>query len=497
MAGDLRGLAMEKAEHLSGHLKELLSSGQEYVKARFGLDLGVDPELYPSWVVLSAAAAGLLVLLALSWAAVCGLLDGHKKRRVPVSQAMAATPGKTTEEPEETSKTVRVEEARRKTKKRAAEKRIQSNGQPVSLTQEVVKETEVVSKPPPPPHVKAEKVQEVSATAQVKKNKKKPKPEVKPAQHASTNDRKEPEEGMWETKVSNREKKQLRRKDKGSDDLGSPGSVEAPKQHMEAQTATAHSKKNRGNHESQHPRKAEAAGDAVSSNWKDEATANGPGWSERSLKIPPQMEGGKWSSMPAAVHYRPQSKSQSWTQEAKAAWSDGQMKTDINSASFSMLGLDPKDQISNSCELQWAGHPADDEWSAFNRISAVDPCSDWNAPSEHWGNYEEPLMLGTPAPPLKEKPALNKQILNDNDKEAEDPSDGAAKSKKRRKKKKKTEEEAEADAETVMVVTKPQELPVLSSKTMNSSFSSSSQKKMEPMAETVKSSQRKKIRKET
>ncbi|XP_028317410.1 metadherin a isoform X4 [Gouania willdenowi] len=497
MAGDLRGLAMEKAEHLSGHLKELLSSGQEYVKARFGLDLGVDPELYPSWVVLSAAAAGLLVLLALSWAAVCGLLDGHKKRRVPVSQAMAATPGKTTEEPEETSKTVRVEEARRKTKKRAAEKRIQSNGQPVSLTQEVVKETEVVSKPPPPPHVKAEKVQEVSATAQVKKNKKKPKPEVKPAQHASTNDRKEPEEaGMWETKVSNREKKQLRRKDKGSDDLGSPGSVEAPKQHMEAQTATAHSKKNRGNHESQHPRKAEAAGDAVSSNWKDEATANGPGWSERSLKIPPQMEGGKWSSMPAAVHYRPQSKSQSWTQEAKAAWSDGQMKTDINSASFSMLGLDPKDQISNSCELQWAGHPADDEWSAFNRISAVDPCSDWNAPSEHWGNYEEPLMLGTPAPPLKEKPALNK-ILNDNDKEAEDPSDGAAKSKKRRKKKKKTEEEAEADAETVMVVTKPQELPVLSSKTMNSSFSSSSQKKMEPMAETVKSSQRKKIRKET
>ncbi len=56
--------------------------------------------------------------------------------------------------------------------------------------------------------------------------------------------------GAWETKVSNREKKQQRRKDKGPEDSGGPGGVEAPKTNVEAPVATApaNTKKNRGNH---------------------------------------------------------------------------------------------------------------------------------------------------------------------------------------------------------------------------------------------------------
>lgn len=56
--------------------------------------------------------------------------------------------------------------------------------------------------------------------------------------------------GAWETKVSNREKKQQRRKDKGSEDSGSPGGVDASKANVEARVTTAptNTKKNRGNH---------------------------------------------------------------------------------------------------------------------------------------------------------------------------------------------------------------------------------------------------------
>lgn len=56
--------------------------------------------------------------------------------------------------------------------------------------------------------------------------------------------------GAWETKVSNREKKQQRRKDKGPEDSGSPGGLVALKTNVEAAVATAptNTKKNRGNH---------------------------------------------------------------------------------------------------------------------------------------------------------------------------------------------------------------------------------------------------------
>ncbi|XP_054461413.1 metadherin a isoform X2 [Anoplopoma fimbria] len=498
MARDLQGFALEKAELLSGRLKELLSLGQEYVRDQLGLDLGLKPDVYPTWVILSTAAAGLLLLLCLSWAAVCGGRLVGKKRGSPVTQGNGE-PGKAS-----SALTAKPEEPKKKNKKKTAEKNTQSNGQPVAPAQDAVQVTEVVSKRAP--QIKTEKVNEV----QGKKNKKKTKTNVKPVQHVSTNDGKEPDDGAWETKVSNREKRQQRRKDRGSEDSGSPRGVEAPKSNVEAPVATApaNTKKNRGNHDSLQSRtagKRETATGEVSSSWREEPSVNGGGWTDTSLKIPRPMavmEGTKWSSIPTATHYRAPPKTQSWGQETQA-WSgiDGRIKTDLNPVTFSMLGLNTTDPISNSVELQWPRRPdVDDEWSGFNGMAAVDPSSDWNAPEEHWGNYEEPPVLVTPAPPMKEQPVLNK--VSEDEKDNDEPSGGADKSKKKRKKKKKTEEDAASEAQMVSTgplvnaKPKPQEPPVQATRKQPPS-TSSSQKKSEQTVEPPKPSQKKKVRRET
>lgn len=505
MAGDLRGFALEKAELLSTRLKELLSSGQGYVRAQFGVDLGLNPDVYPTWVVLSTAAVGLLLLLCLSWAAVCGGVFVGKKRGSPVTQGNGE-PGKAN-----FAKTAKPEEQRKRNKKKTTEKNTQSNGQPVAVAQQEVKVTEVVSKLAQ--QIKTEKVHEAQAPLQVKKNKKKNKTDVKPVQHVSTNDGKEPDDGAWETKVSNREKRQQRRKDKGPEDSGSPGGVETPKSNVEAPVATApvNTKKNRGNQESLHSRttgKGETTTGAVSSRWKEEPSVNGGGWTpvNLSVRIPRQMgamEGTKWGAIPMATHYRAPPKPQSWGQETQA-WSgiDGRIKTDLNPVTFSMLGLNTTDPMSNTMDLQWVRRPdidVDDEWSGSNGMAATDPSSDWSAPEVPWGNYEEPPVLVTPAPPVKEQPVPNK--VSEDEKDTDDPAGGAAKSKKKRKKKKKTEEEA-SEAQTVSAVPlvstipKPQEPPALASKKQNPSISTS-QKKSEQTVEPLKPSQKKKVQRET
>uniref|UniRef100_A0A1A7XWY6 Metadherin a n=1 Tax=Iconisemion striatum TaxID=60296 RepID=A0A1A7XWY6_9TELE len=490
MAGDLQSLALEKVELLSSRLKELLTSGQGYVRAQFGVDLGLKPELYPTWVILSTAAFGLLLLLSVSWAAVCGGLLAGKKRRSPVNKD-SGEPVKA----EVNNKSIKPEEHKKKSRKKTPEKKTQSNGQPVVVAHEEVKQTAAVSITS---QIKAAKVCEVQAPVQVKKNKKKAKPDVKPAQQLSINDGKEPDEGAWETKVSNREKRQQRRKEKGSEDSGSSGGAENPKTHVEVAVVTATTKKNRGNYESQHSRtttKGEAASGAASITWREEPSVNGGGWSDVSSKIRGPMgsvEATKWTPIPAATRYRPQNDPQPWAQEAHA-WSsvDGQKKN----MSLPVLGRNPKDS-----ELQWKNRPGvDDEWSGFNVTAATDPSSDWSAPVEHWGNYEEPPVL-VAAASLQKDQTVPIKILEE-DKDNEDPSETAT-SKKKRKKKKKTEEELKSDPQmlntaAVGAANKTHELSVLQSTSKTTSISSSPQKKCEPTAELHKPSQKKKARRET
>lgn len=117
MAGDFQAFALKNAELLSSRLKEALSSGQGYVRAQFGVDLGLKPELYPTWVILSTAAVGLLLLLGLSWAAVCGGLLVGKKRGSPVTQQGRCEPDKAG-----VAKTTKPEEQKKRNKKKTLEK---------------------------------------------------------------------------------------------------------------------------------------------------------------------------------------------------------------------------------------------------------------------------------------------------------------------------------------------------------------------------------------
>lgn len=479
MAGDLRGFALEKAELLSSRLKDLLTSGEAYVRTHFGVDLGLRAELYPPWVILSTAAAGLLLLLAVSCAAVCSGLLGGKKRRTLVTTQSNTEPDMSLL----SKNNAKTEELKKKNKKKSAEKN-QSNGQPVSVAQ--VQATEKLS-----PKSKAEKVHEVQAPAQVKKNKKKTKPDVKPAHQASTAEGREPDDGAWETKVSNREKRQQRKKERGPDDSGSPGG-EAPKTHLEGPGVKT-SKKNKGNRDSQ-PSRSSGKGDAsgaASTSWSEEASGNGGGWIDMSLKMSSQMgsmEGPKWSTIPTT---------QPWTQETQAAWSgiESRINNDLNPVSFSMLRLSVAEPAANSIELQWTNQKdAEDEWSGFNGMATVDPSSDWNAPVEHWGNYEEPSVLLKAAFSLKEQPGINK--LSEDEKDGEDPSEGAAKSRSKRRKKKKTEEEtlSTSQMESSTPLIQRQELPVQAS---HKSSVSSTQKKHEETTEPPKPTQKKKVRRET
>nr|XP_040044283.1 metadherin a isoform X1 [Gasterosteus aculeatus aculeatus] len=486
MTRDLRGAALEKAELLSGHLKELVSTGQQYVRDRFGVDLGLNPDVYPTWVILSTATVGLLLLLRLSWAAACGGRFAGKKRGSPDPRG-AGEPGK--------AQTPKPEEQKKRNKKKPLDKNTQSNGQPVAAAQDAVKVKATVVVPKPAPQVKTQKVPEVQAAVQVMKNKKKTKtivkPAVKPAQLVSTNDGKETDDaGNWETKVSNREKKQQRRKDRGPEDSGSPGGLQAPKGNVETPAATArvNTKKNRGNTEPLQSRtagKSETTRRAVSSARREEPSVNGGGWTDASRQT--------GSGVPAATHYRAAPRPQTWGQETPAAWSgiDGRKKADINPVTFSMLGPNATavslETISNS--MEWAKPPdVDNEWSGYNGKAAADHSCDWNAPEEHWGNYEEPPVLVTPAPPLKEPPVPNK--VSEDEKDAEDPSGGGDKSKKKRKKKQKTEEEAASEAQTVSTV------PLVNAKAKPQEPNASA-KKCEQAAEPPKPSQKKKVRRET
>lgn len=116
MAGDFQVFTLEKAEQLSGRLREVLSGGQAYILARFGVDMGLEPDLYSAWIVLSATALVLLLLLAVSWAAVRGgpLLGKTPTTRVDPRSCVPDKAGP--------AKPVGAEEPKKRNKKKTAEK---------------------------------------------------------------------------------------------------------------------------------------------------------------------------------------------------------------------------------------------------------------------------------------------------------------------------------------------------------------------------------------
>ncbi|KAM4028728.1 protein LYRIC [Anomaloglossus baeobatrachus] len=435
MSSGWQEAAAQQAEEVSSRLRQLLIKGLGLLRSEFGLELGLEPQRYPAWVFLAVPVSlGLVFLfLLLHCASSRGSPSSRRpaEKEQPLPQPRAPLP----------SKTVKVEEPKKKGRKKPD--KAKPNGRPVELADEVL--IPAVKKESPKQALDAEKKNE-----KIKKNKKKPKADSKQTPASSNQDKKEAEEGNWETKISNKEKRQQRKRDKGAD------ADTAPENESFTVVST----------QSTIVRKAKGPSEA--------SALNGSSWNEKPTKvIPAQIIEEKWvhATNPAG---KKKAEPCTWNQDAvdsngkdwSAPWSErsifpgiatwSNVESRLNSSEkrppFSTIGLNNavsagvNDSVAqaSASEKQWEVPPAepsvDDEWSGLNGLNSSDPSSDWNAPAEEWGNYgEEEPVLG----PQAEEPEQEVPKVSDDDKDKDEQSgqtSAGSKAKKKKKKKKKQEE---------------------------------------------------------
>ncbi|XP_022357739.1 protein LYRIC isoform X3 [Enhydra lutris kenyoni] len=466
-----------QAEEGSARLREMLSVGLGFLRTELGLDLGLEPKRYPGWVILvGTGALGLLllVLLCYGWAAACA--GARKKRRSPPRkrEEAAAVPASA---PDDLAllKNLRSEEQKKKNRKKLPEKP-KPNGRTVEVADEEVVQTprSITTKQP----LETDKKNEKS-----KKNKKKSKSDAKAVQNSSRHDGKEVDEGAWETKISHREKRQQRKRDKVQTDSGSldstiPGienTITVTTEQLTTASFPVGSKKNKGDSHLnvQVSNFKSGKGDStlqVSSGLNENLTVNGGGWNEKSVKLSSQISAGeeKWNSVSPASAGKRKSEPSAWGQDTADAnangkdwgrsWSDRSLFSGIGSTAEPV-------SHSTTSDYQWdvsRNQPyIDDEWSGLNGLSSADPSSDWNAPAEEWGNWvdEERASL------LKsQEPIPDDQKVSDDDKEKGEGALPTGKSKKKKKKKKKQGEDNSPAQDTELEKEIREELPMNTSK---------------------------------
>ncbi|XP_054446279.1 protein LYRIC isoform X4 [Pteronotus mesoamericanus] len=474
----------QQAEEGSARLREMLSVGLGFLRTELGLDLGLEPKRYPGWVILvGTVALGLLLLFLLGygWAAACA--GARKKRRSPPRKREEVTAAPASA-PDDLAllKNFRSEDQKKKNRKKLPEKP-KPNGRTVEVAEEEVALTprNVTAKQP----LETDKKNEKS-----KKNKKKSKSDAKAVQNSSRHDGKEVDEGAWETKISHREKRQQRKRDKVQTDSGSldstiPGienTITVTTEQLTTASFPVGSKKNK-----------------VSSGLNENLTVNGGGWNEKSIKLSSSISTGeeKWNPISPASAGKRKTEPSAWGQDTGDAnangkdwgrsWNDRSIFSGIGSAA------EPVSQSATS-DYQWdvsRNQPyVDDEWSGLNGLSSADPSSDWNAPAEEWGNWvdEERASL------LKsQEPIPDDQKVSDDDKEKGEGALSTGKSKKKKKKKKKQGDDNSPaqDPEEIEKEIK-EELPVNTSKVrpkQEKAFSLKTISTSDPAEALVKNSQ--------
>ncbi|XP_065814229.1 protein LYRIC isoform X2 [Labrus bergylta] len=164
--------ASQQIKPLTNRLNELMSKGLGLLRSELGMDLGLKPELIPSWVILLSVCTGLLLMVAL-WASACQALFKTRPAVRPADDDFRFKRGVVN---------IKLEEPKRKKKDAGKSKKSKKK------IKQAYKETKAVKA-----------------------------------------DGKEPEEGSWETKVSSKEKREQRKKDKSSNDgPDSPGGGNTP-----------------------------------------------------------------------------------------------------------------------------------------------------------------------------------------------------------------------------------------------------------------------------
>ncbi|XP_032465388.1 protein LYRIC isoform X6 [Phocoena sinus] len=413
----------QQAEEGSARLQEMLSVGLGFLRTELGLDLGLEPKRYPGWVILvGMGALGLLLLFLLGygWAAACA--GARKKRRSPPRkrEEAAAAPGPAADDLG-VLKNLRSEEQKKKNRKKLPEKP-KPNGRTIEVAEEEVVRTprSAAAKQPLETHKKNEKS---------KKNKKKSKSDAKAVQNSSRHDGKEVDEGAWETKISHREKRQQRKRDKVQSDSGSldstiPGienTITVTTEQVTTASFPVGSKKNK-----------------VSSGLNENLTVNGGGWNEKSVKLSSQINAGeeKWNSVSPPSAGKRKTEPSAWGQDGGDANANGK---------------------------DWGRSWSDRSiFSGIDGMSSADPSSDWNAPAEEWGNWvdEERASLQK-----SQEPIPDDQKVSDDDKEKGEGALPTGKSKKKKKKKKKQGEDNSPAQDTEELGKEiREELPVNTSK---------------------------------
>lgn len=496
MAANWHDVLADKAELLLGRLEEGVWAGLGLLRTGLGIDLGLEPWLRrqspgsASWLLLLAAAAGgLLLLLAGLWTAACrlGRCLGFGKRSgsgAPLVGTGGRRSGSGARNRDRTPAEVqlqRAEEQRKRSRKKEKPKKSQPNGragaEPLeeeineSFEKIIVKQLDVEKK-----------------TEKARKNKKKPKPEVKLLQDELQNraECRETDEGAWETKISSREKRQQRRRDKGISDPPSSMDSSLPAGGSEGSSTQQHPQASSG----LGPRKAKAVEASVAPGWGEQQAVNGGGWCDIPAKLPAQINAtkeDKWQQIPVLSNAKRSPDQPAWGQErgdtsagakewtvpiVDETWSEHALFPSIGAwtgVNERMNSSEPKPSFSRGAKAsvasntsepspqpsttdhQWDANPTpssiDDAWSGINGISTADPSSDWNAPTEEWGNWpaEEPAPAVQP-----EETVTEAQKVSDEDKEKTDAGlqgSASSKSKKKKKKKKKGEDTAAAAQE--------------------------------------------------
>ncbi|ETE68625.1 Protein LYRIC, partial [Ophiophagus hannah] len=296
------------------------------------------------------------------------------------------------------------EEQKKRNKKKAAEKTGRLNGQPAhDVSEEIIQTT------------RKENLKQTldmeKKTEKSKKNRKKTKGDAKTAQDQSRGDGKEADEGAWETKISNREKRQQRKRDKVLTDAGSESnlpSMEIPVTVSSEQIASAipfsvGPRKNKGDPvlNVQISNSKSGKDTALQQGMSEGPTVNGGNWNEKPVKISPQIGASeeKWTAGSSAGSKR-KTETSAWGKDAGDNGNGKDWGVSLVGRTWGERTLFPgigsnSESVSqpSTTDFQWDLNrnqaPVDDEWSGLNGLSSADPTSDWNAPAEEWGNWVE------------------------------------------------------------------------------------------------------------
>ncbi|XP_062346419.1 protein LYRIC isoform X5 [Cinclus cinclus] len=444
-AGSWQEAAAQWAEEAAARVRDALSGGLGLLRAELGLELGLDPQALPTWLALAVPAALGFVLLGLLLAAACG--GGLRKKPARSAavrkgdeaagagltagggQGKAAGPG-----PGQLN--LKGDEQKKRNRKKLPEKAARPNGRSfLDVSEDEVIQT--VRKDNIKQPVDTEKKNEKT------KKKKKSKGDSKTVQDTSRLDGKEVDEGAWETKISNREKRQQRKRDKVLNDSGSGESnlqgientvTVSIEQLMPTPSLPVGLRKNKGDAllnaqiNSSKPPKGESSIPQVSPGLSESHTVNGGSWNEKSVKISSQIGVGeeKWTSVPSTAAGKRKTETLAWGQDTGDANGNGK------DWGVSLVGRPWKERSL---------------FTPIDGLSSADPSSDWNAPAEEWGNWvDEEKVTSVPQREVRS----DTQKISDNEREKAEPilqSSTSGKSKKKKKKKKKQGEEANSPAQ--------------------------------------------------